>query len=108
MLRVVDHEGAPQERRDDKRWNASPRAPEIVRAGLATLAGRGDVVPLAAELVVGHHHHRVLATGAAFDRPQKLDQVVAARALARVTRMFVVLSDGLDKADPIQVALSVG
>src|SRR5437867_13445491 len=69
-----------------------------MRAGRAALAGRRDVVPLAAELVVGDDDHRVLAAGAAPDRREQVDQVVAAAALAGVAGVLVLEPDRLDEA----------
>ena len=53
-------------------WSCGPRVPPW--------PGRRHVVPLAAELVVGHDHHRVLAAAAVLDRLEQVDQMVAARA----------------------------
>ena len=39
---------------EDERRDAGPRSHLVVHAALAALAGRRDVIPLAAELVVGH------------------------------------------------------
>jgi hypothetical protein len=49
----------------------------VGRAALAALARRGDVIPLAAELVVGDDHHRVGGAAAALDRPEQLHEVGA-------------------------------
>ena len=52
VLRVVDDLVPTQERRDDQRRDARPRAPLVMRAGGVSLARRRDVIPLPAELVV--------------------------------------------------------
>ena len=69
-----------------------------------TLAWRRDVVPRAAELVVGHDDHRVLRAAAALDRLQQRYNVLAAASHAGVAGVLVVRCDGLDEADRIELA----
>src|SRR5207302_9241486 len=103
VLGVVDDEVAAQARREDQGGDPGAWAPLVVRSGGAALSWRRDVVPLAAELVIGHHDHGVLAAGAAVDRFQKADQVVAARGLARVAGVLVLEPDRLDEADLVEL-----
>src|SRR4051812_14550233 len=77
------------------------------RGGRA-LAGRRDVVPLAAELVVGDDHHRALRAAAVLDRAEQVDEVVAARVLAGVAGMLVLRAERLDEADLLEPAAAVG
>src|SRR5712692_3056929 len=98
VLRVVDHEVAAQARRDDQGRDPGAGAPLVVRPDGAALSRRRDVVPLAAELVVGHDDHGVLPARAAVDRLQKADEVVAAAVLAGVAGVLVFEPDRLDEA----------
>src|SRR5215212_10232099 len=104
VLAVVHYEPAPEPGRDRERRDARTRTPRVVRTAAATLARRRHMVPLAAELVVGHDHHRVLAAPAPLDRLDQLDEVVAAVRLARVAGMLVLGSDRLDERDGAQPA----
>ena len=62
------------------------------------------MVPLPAELVVGHDHQSVARTAALVDRPQQFDDVLAAGVLARIARMLVLGADRLHEADGFQPA----
>src|SRR4051794_6335118 len=104
VLHVVDDEGLAQVRRDDERRDARAWAPLVMRAGLATLTRRGDVIPLPAELVVRDDEHRVLLARAAPDRADQRDEVVLAVRRARVPRMLVLLAERLDEADRLELA----
>src|SRR3954451_3110609 len=73
----------------------------------STLAGRGHVIPLTAELVVGDDDHRVLAAAAILDRPHQVDQMAASGSLAGVARVLVLRADRLHEADRSQVALAL-
>src|SRR5262245_56181413 len=96
---MVDHEWAAEKRGEDQRGNARAGAELVVGTGGAVLAWRRNVVPLAAELVIDDHDQRALRTGAAFDRLQQLDEMVAADLLAGIPGVLVLLTDGLDEAD---------
>src|SRR5215212_8135829 len=106
VLRVVDHELAPQSGHDRQCRDARAGAPGVVYAPTAALPGRRDVVPLPAELVVGHDHHRVPAAYAALDRLDQPDEVGAAARLARVAGVLVLGADRLDERDVSQAAAS--
>ena len=67
-----------QPRMDHQRRDPPAGTHRVGRAALAALARRGDVIPLAAELVVGDDHHRVGGAAAALDRPEQLHEVGAA------------------------------
>ena len=107
VLGVVDDERALEVRAEHERRDARPGAPLVVRAVVVALARRRHVIPLAAELVVGDEHERVLLALAVLDRLQQIDEVVAAVRLARVARMLVLLADRLDEADRLQVAVAL-
>ena len=66
--------------------------------------GRGHVVPLAAELVVGHDHQGVAGLRSGRDRLEQVDQVVAAVGLAGVAGVLVLRAVRLDEADRRQGA----
>ena len=104
VLGVVDDEVALQVRCDRERRDPRAGAPLVVRAVVVALARRRDVIPLAAELVVGDEDERVLGARAPLDRLQQVDQVVAAVRLTGVAGMLVLLADRLDEADRLQVA----
>src|SRR5919199_1856825 len=95
VLRVVDDEVPAQERRDDEGRDARPRAPLVVRAVRVSLAGRRNVIPLPAELVVRDDDQRVLGARAVPDQVEQLDQVRASLRFARVAGMLVLLAQRL-------------
>ena len=95
-------------RREDERRDPRARPHVVVRAGRAALAGRGHVVPLPAELVVGHDDHRVLGAAAVLDRAEQVDQVIGAVALARVAGVLVLGAVGLDDAHRLELAAVLG
>ena len=101
---MVDDEFPAQARSNDQRRDARARAPLVVGSGGSALARRHDVVPLAAELVIGDDDHRVLAAGAVVDRREQLNQVVTAAALACVSGVLVLEPDRLHEADRVEVA----
>jgi len=101
---MVDHEVGLQERRDDQRRDPCARAPLVRHTVGAVLARRRHVVPLAAELVVGDNDHGVRSTGAALNRPEQLNEVIAAPGLAGIAGMLVFEPDRLYEADGIQLA----
>ena len=101
---MVDDEVPVQERRHDQGGDPRPGSPQVMRSGCPTLARRHRVVPLAAELVVGDHDHRVLAAAAVVDRLQEVDQVVAAAAFARVAGVLVLEPDRFDEAHRVELA----
>src|SRR5438105_15364148 len=103
VLRAVDDQVDGQPRGDDQSRNPGAGAPLIVRTSDAALAGRGHVVPLPAELVIGHHDHRVLAAGAALKIREQVNEVTTATALARVARMLVLEPDRLHEAHSIEL-----
>ena len=87
---------APQQRRDHQRGDPGARPPPVRDAGPGR---RRHVVPLPAELVVGHHHRVCRAPAGRLDRLEQVDQVVAAGAVAGVAGVLVLLADRLDEAD---------
>src|SRR5205814_8506101 len=101
---VIDDEVAPQVRCDDQRRDPRAGPESVVNARGPALSRRRDVVPLAAELVVRDDDHGVLGASAVLDVREQADQVVAARALARVSGVLVLLADWLDEANRLQVA----
>ena len=108
MLGVIDDEVAGKARRDDQRRDPRAGAPLVIGAGRRRArAGRRDVIPLTAELVVRDDHHRVLGARRPLDRLQQGDEVVAAPGLARVAGVLVLFPDRLDEADLLQVAVVV-
>src|ERR1700730_6589139 len=105
---MVDGEVVAQARRDDQGRDPSTRSPDIMRAGCAALAGRCDMVPLPAELIVGGDDQRVLLAGAALDRFDQIHQMLTPARLVCVSRMFVIGSERLDKAHRPEIALPGG
>ena len=81
------------------------RGPTCRRRGGPVPARRRDVVPLAAELVIGDDDQGVLACGPLGDRLQQVDEVVAAVGLAGVAGVLVLRAVGLDEADRRQRAV---
>ena len=65
---------------------------------------RSDVVPLPAELVVGHDDQRAVGVRAVLDRLEQVDEVVAAGVLAGVAGVLVLRADRLDEADRLERA----
>src|SRR6266851_8671720 len=104
VLGVVDDEVATQARGDDQARDPGAGSPHVVRSGGAALPWGCHVVPLAAELVVGHDDHGVLAARAAVDRVEQAHEVVAAAALAGIAGVLVLQPDRLDEADRVEVA----
>src|SRR5437762_10534776 len=104
VLGVVDDKLSAQALRDDQRRDPRTGAPHVVRAGDAALSGRRDVVPLAAEFVVGDDDHGVALAGALVDHLEQLDEVVAAAILACVARVLILEPDWLDEADRVELA----
>ena len=77
----------------------------VVRARRGrALARRRHVVPLAAELVVGHDDHRVACALEPWIGLEQVDQVARARVLARVAGVLVLGADRLDEADLRELA----
>ena len=108
VRRAVDAEPAVQARCERERRDPAAR-PHVVarpRRGGA-LAGRRDVVPLAAELVVGDDHHRVLLAARPAHGAQQVDHVVGARVLAGVAGVLVLGADRLDEADRLELAAAI-
>src|ERR1700674_2654036 len=99
VLGAIDHEVATKPRGNDQCRDPGSWTPDIVRSGGCALARRRNVVPLAAELVIGHDHHGVFAAGATLDGLDEVNQVIAAGGLTRVTGVLVLQTDRLDKAD---------
>ena len=69
------------------------------------LAGRRDVVPLPAELVVGHDDHRVLGAAAALDRLSSSTRWPLPSLHVRVAGVLVLGADGLDEAHRLERAV---
>src|SRR6266576_4900951 len=104
VLGVIDAERVHEARCEHERGNARTRTEQVMRACDATLAGWGHVIPLTAELVVGHDHHRVLRTRAALDRFQQRDEMGIAVRRRGVAGMLVLLADRLHEADSPEAA----
>ncbi len=86
--------------------DAGPRSELVMNApGGAALAGRGDVVPLATELVIGDHDKCVLGFRPGFDRPEQVDEVVTPVRFAGVPGVLVLRAIGFDKTHGRQRAV---
>jgi hypothetical protein len=105
VLGAVHDEVALEMRRDDERRDPCAGPPLVERAVAVPLAGRRDVIPLAAELVVGDDDHRVLRAAAVLDVLQEVDEVVAALRLAGVAGVLVLFAERLDEAHRRQLAV---
>ena len=101
---VVHGERVLQHRRDEQRRDPGARAPLVADAG--DRLRRRDVVPLPAELVVGHDDQRAVGVRAVLDRLEQVDEVAAAGVLAGVAGVLVLGADRLDEADRLQAQRS--
>src|SRR3954447_11402274 len=99
VVGLVVHAGAVELAADDQGRYPGTRAEQVRRAGrgVASLPGRRYVVPRAAELVVRDHDQGVLAGGSAERGLEQVDEVALAVVGAGVSRVFVLLTDGLDE-----------
>ena len=89
---------------DHQRRDARARTELVVHTLGAPHAWWRDVVPLPAELVVGHDDQRALGLRSVLDRLDEVDEVVAAVRLAGLARMLVLVAEGLDEARRRQLA----
>src|SRR5262245_38908480 len=94
---------------DQQRRNASSWAPFIGRQlvfAVATIRRGGQMIPLAAELVVSDHDARIFAVWSFHDGADQVDEMVAAFGFVRVPGMLVLLANRFDEAHRLEPALS--
>ena len=103
---VVDRERAAQAGRDRQRRDPGRGSHLVVRAGRRrALARRRDVVPLAAELVVGDDDHRVLRAGDRWTDCRRSTRWSEPGVLAGVAGVLVLGADRLDQAHRLEPAV---